>query len=54
MEQSTSKEISVQLLNAILQYLAQKPYAEVFQLVNSLTSLSDIKTYEQTQETKGE
>lgn len=28
--------LSVQLVNAILQYLGTKPYAEVFQLVESI------------------
>ena len=48
MEQK-SKEISVQLLNGLLQYLVQRPFGEVYELINAPQSLKDISI-----ETKGE
>ena len=36
-------KISLDNLNKIIQYLASKPYAEVFQLVSLIQSLEQIK-----------
>lgn len=40
-------EISEQLANAILQYLASRPYAEVYQLVAALQKIEEIPAKEE-------
>ena len=36
------KQISVELLNKIANYLASKPYIETVQLINELSRLADV------------
>ena len=49
------KQISVQLLNGLLQYLAQRPFGEVYELINAIQNLQDAEdTTVKDEGTKGE
>ena len=47
-----NKQISVELLNKLSNYLAQKPFIEVQQLISEISQLKDVEVINAKQEIK--
>jgi len=46
------KKISLELLQKILNYLAQRPYIETFQMIQEIGNLEDVEKKKETSELK--